>query len=103
MPNEKIKYKIVKLNKNRENIFAPLMQLRCCCCREANLQCPSPSTYPSLYTCPWGSSGCAPRLNSGEQLLCICFVGAKKICVINGRVQCGKRGRGGGRRGQRVS
>lgn len=74
MATDKIKYKIVKLNKNRENIFAPLMQLRCCCCREANLQCPPPSTYPSLYTCPLGPLGLCPqaeqRRAAAVHLLC---------------------------------
>lgn len=52
-------YKIVKLNKNRENIFAPLMQLRCCCCREANLQCP-PLHLPLPVYLPPGAPRAVP-------------------------------------------
>lgn len=95
MPNDKIKYKIVKLNKNRKNIFAPLMQLRCC--QEDNLPSPLPCLYPPL--CPPQAALPAEQ----EQLLCICFVGTKKkICVINERVgEERERGRKRGARGSR--
>lgn len=100
MPNDKIKYKIVKLNKNCENIFAPLMQLRCCC-QEANLQC-HPPPYPSwsLLTSPWAYCPQAALPGWTEASSCYAFAlqAPKKMCVINGRVPGGNKesGRAGG-------